>query len=197
MMWLGAETGARWGECAGLTVGDVDLVAATVTIAMQLDRKGNRVKTKTRTTGQPLDISQSLVDDLGAHFERRRITDADPDMLIFTTPKQSSMLHYSNWRRGFWVPACHEAGLSGLGFHDLRRNNATTMHDVGLPVKVAKERLRHKKSSTTLDIYTKASKRGHKEAAEAIAKRIRPGRDADTDAVNVKGQVVTGGALAG
>ena len=174
MMWLGAETGARWGECAGLTVGDVNLLGATVTISMQLDRKGNRVKTKTRTAGQPLDISQALVDDLAAHFERRRITGADPDTLVFTTVEQNSMLHYSNWRLRVWGPACRKAGLAGLGFHDLRRNNASTMHDVGLPVKVAQERLRHKKSSTTLDIYTKASKRGHKEAAEAIAKRIRP-----------------------
>jgi hypothetical protein len=71
------------------------------------------------------------------------------------------------------------------------------MHDVGLPVKVAQERLRHKKSSTTLDIYTKASKRGHKEAAEAIAKRIRPPREAGTDAVNVKGQVARGDGLTG
>jgi integrase len=127
---------------------------------MQLDRKGNRVKTRTRTAGHALDIGQALVNDQAAHFERRHITDADLDTLVFRTPAQYSRLHYSNWRRQVWVPACRRAGLTGLGFHDLRRNNATTMHDVGLPVKVARERLRHKKSSTTLDIYTKASKRG-------------------------------------
>jgi integrase len=82
------------------------------------------------------------------------------------------------------VLACRRAGLSGLGFHDLRRDNATTMHDVGLPVKVAQERLRHKKSSTTLDICTKASKRGHQGADEAIAKRTRPAGDVDNDTVN-------------
>ena len=167
----------------------MDLSGATVTMAMQLDRKGNRVKTKTRTAGHPLDISQALVNDLAAHLEHRHLTDADLDTLVFTTHEQNSKLHYSNWRRQVWVPACKRADLSGLGFHDLRRNNATTMHDLGLPVKVAQERLRHKKSSTTLDIYTKVSKRGHKGAAEAIAKRIRPVGDADTDAVNTEGQV--------
>jgi hypothetical protein len=37
-------------------VGDVDLLGAAVTMAMQLDRKGNRVKTKT-TTAAPLSAS--------------------------------------------------------------------------------------------------------------------------------------------
>jgi hypothetical protein len=37
-MWLGAETGLRWGECAGVTVGDLDLSASTLKVALQLDR---------------------------------------------------------------------------------------------------------------------------------------------------------------
>ena len=37
-MWLGAETGLRWGECAGITLGDLDLGAATLKVALQLDR---------------------------------------------------------------------------------------------------------------------------------------------------------------
>ena len=40
-------------------------------------------------------------------------------------------------------------------------------------MKVAQERLRHKPSGTTLDTYTGATRRRHREVAEAVSKRMR------------------------
>jgi integrase len=114
-----------------------------------------------------------MVKELSEHLKRYGLVGADPSTLIFSTAKAHRPLHYSNWRSRVWVPACEQAGLAGLGFHDLRRNNATILHDEGTVVKVAQERLRHKQSSTTLDTYTRATRRRHREAAEAVSRRIR------------------------
>jgi len=38
MIWLGAVLGLRWGEVAGLRVGNVDVLRKTVTIAEQVTR---------------------------------------------------------------------------------------------------------------------------------------------------------------
>jgi integrase len=171
-MWLGAETGLRWGECAGITLGDIDLGAATLKVALQLDRDQQLSPTKNKASGA-IDLSEAMVKELSEHLERSGLVGADPSTLIFSTAKGHRPLHYSNWRSRVWVPACEQAGLAGLGFHDLRRNNATILHDEGTVVKVAQERLRHKQSSTTLDTYTRATRRRNREAAEAVSRRIR------------------------
>ena len=50
-MWLGAETGLRWGECAGITLGDLDLGAATLRVSLQLDRDQQLSPPRTRPPG--------------------------------------------------------------------------------------------------------------------------------------------------
>ena len=147
-MWLGAETGLRWGECAGITLGDLDLGAATLRVSLQLDRDQQLSPTKNKTSGA-IDLSDAMVAELPEHLERNGLVGAGPSTLIFSSSKRHRPLHYSNWRARVWVPACEQAGLAGLGFHDLRRSNATILHDEGTVVKVAQERLRHKQSSTT------------------------------------------------
>lgn len=143
-------------------------------MAFQLDRDQQLSPTKTKTSGA-IDLSEAMVKELSEHLKRNELVGADPSTLIFSTANQHRPLHYSNWRNRVWVPACQQAGLAGLGFHDLRRNKATILHDEGTVAKVAQERLRHRHSSTTLDTYTRATRRRHREAAEAVSKRIRGG----------------------
>ncbi len=38
MVWLGAVLGLRWGEVAGLTVGDIDFLRGEVIVTRQLGR---------------------------------------------------------------------------------------------------------------------------------------------------------------
>jgi hypothetical protein len=40
MVWIGVVTSLRWGEVAGLTVGAVDLLRATVAVTPQVNRGG-------------------------------------------------------------------------------------------------------------------------------------------------------------
>ena len=182
-MWLGAEMGLRWGECAGITLGDIDLGAATIRVSLQLDRDQQLSPTNNKTTAA-IDLSEVMVKELSEHLERHALPAPAPSTLIFSTAKRNRPLHYSNWRNGVWVPAGEQAGAAGFGFHELRRNNATILHDEGTVVKVAQERLRLNRSSTTLDAYTRATRRRHREAAEAVSKRIRgplPSAEASAD----------------
>ena len=147
-MCPGAETGLRWGEGAGITLGDLDLGAATLRVSLRLDRR------PTALPHQEQDLrghrpQPAMVAELPEHLERNGLVGAGPSTLIFSTSKRHRPLHYSNWRARVWVPACEQAGLAGFGFDDLGRSNATILHDEGTVVKAAQERLRHKQSSTT------------------------------------------------
>jgi integrase len=176
MMWVGAETGARWAEVAGLIKSDVDLGRKVIRISMQLDRGAKRVPVKTEAGKRAIPISDVLVEQLARHYERSGLTSADPSTYIFRTHRrgQPKPLGYSNYRVQIWKPACEKAGLPDLGFHDLRRANATALVDAGINLKVAQERLGHAQISTTLGIYARATRTAHEAAPDALAQRMHP-----------------------
>ena len=77
---LGAETGLRWGECAGITVGDLAR-AATLKVALQLDRGQALSPTKNKTSGA-IDLSDAMVKEPSSRHvplpARRREVEASP-----------------------------------------------------------------------------------------------------------------------
>jgi integrase len=100
-MWLPAATGLRWGECAGIALGDVNLGAATLTVALQLDRDQELSPTKNRTAGA-IDLSQAMVKELTEHLDRNGLVGADPSTLVFP-PRSGTALFLL------------ELGVPGLG----------------------------------------------------------------------------------
>ncbi len=113
-MWLGAETGLRWGECAGITLGDIDLGAATLKVAVQLDRDQQLSPTKNKTSGA-IDLSAAMVKELSEHLERNGLVGADPATLIFSnrqTAPPPSLLELAGPGLGAGVRA---GGLSRVG----------------------------------------------------------------------------------
>src|SRR5438034_3648670 len=121
MVYLAAVLGLRWGECAGLQVGSIDFLGRTVTVRTQRTRglqgrmvTGDPKWQSSRTVGAPQDLLDLLAEDL----RRRGLTGAAADVLVFVSPG-GEPLHYSNWRRRVWVPACERARLSGLKFQAL------------------------------------------------------------------------------
>jgi len=82
-----------------------------------------------------------LTEFLAKHLVLRGLTGADADALVFTAPAVTHSLR--NWRNRVWLPACRAVGLDGLGFHDLRRANATALVRLGVDVKTAQQRLGH------------------------------------------------------
>jgi integrase len=56
-------------------------------------------------------------------------------------------------------------GLDGLGFHDLRRLNATVLVAEGVDVKTAQSRLGHSDPRLTLAVYAQATDDADRAAA--------------------------------
>jgi integrase len=175
MVWLGAVVGLRWGEVAGLRVGRIDLLRKTVTVAEQVTRGIGGVgfvgPTKSAAGNRTLSIPAGLVDILSGHLTRLGLTGAEPDALLFPNA-DGEPLDYSNWRRRIWMPALEGADLKGVGFHDLRRTNATAMVLDGVDVKTAQTRLGHSDPRLTLAIYAQATGEGDRSAADKLGARL-------------------------
>jgi integrase len=122
---------------------------------------------------------------LGDHLDAKDLARTDADALLFTSPN-GSVLRYSNWVRRRWYPAAVAAGVGrmvkdddtgrtryeGLGFHDLRRANATELVAEGVDVKTAQAMLGHSESRLTLDLYAQAVTALGEAAAAAMGARF-------------------------
>lgn len=155
MMWLGVVGGLRWAECAGLTVAGLDLLKKTVAVSQQLGRDGQIGLPKSRAGTRRLSLPDWLISDLASLLRRRGLTAINSDEFVFVSP-DGKPLHYSNWRRRTWEPACERAGLPDLRFHDLRSMAATALVAAGVDIKTAQVRLGHSSPSVTLGIYARA-----------------------------------------
>lgn len=104
---------------------------------------------------------------LAEHLHCMGLTGADLGALLFPAPG-GEPLRYANWRNRVWVPACRAAGLTGVGFHDLRRLSATLLVRHGVDVKTAQTRLGHSDVRLTLGLYAQAVAEADRQASECI-----------------------------
>jgi len=102
MVWCGALLGLRWGEVAGLRVGDLDLLGGTLRISQQRPAQGPAGPPKSKAGERPLSLPAALVTMLAAHLSACNLTGANESSLAFTAP-DGTPLDYSNWRRRIWV----------------------------------------------------------------------------------------------
>lgn len=175
-LWLGALLGLRWGEAAGLTVGNVDLAGGVLHVRLQLDRDGQLRAPKTRLSRRSLTMPESLIDDLRPFVEPRR--PMGPNALLFMD-RDGGPLDYNNWRTRVWVPAVKAAGLPKLRYHDLRSTAATALVASGADVKTVQARLGHSNPRTTLGIYARVLGDRDRAAAVAVESLLRSRRLAD------------------
>lgn len=177
MAYLGAVLGLRWGEVAGLRVGRLDFLRATLTVAEQVTQGPGGATTvgapKSAAGRRTLAVPPELMDRLAAHLSRRGLTGADPAAFVFASPS-GTPLDYAHWRQRAWLPATRAAGLAGLTFHDLRRANATGLVAEGVDMKTAQTRLGHSDPRLTLAIYAQATSEADRSAAARIGARFLP-----------------------
>ena len=171
MVYLGAVLGLRWGEAAGLRVGDINHSTGTVSVSVQRTRgrKGRMVTSEPKWgSSRKMTAPGPLLAMLEEHVARLGISD-DPAAHVCTSP-DGKPLHYSNWRQRQWLPACEAARLEGLTFHSLRTANATAMVALAVDVKTAQSRVGHKSALTTLNVYARATSEGDRLAAERLGR---------------------------
>ena len=176
MIWLGAVLGLRWGECAGLRVGRIDLANRRLAVVEQATRVAHgRIvfgPPKSEAGRRTLSLPAELADLLAAHLARRGLdATTTPDALVFTSPN-GQVLDYGHWRQRVWAPACRACGFEGVTFHDLRRANATALVAEGVDLKTAQTRLGHSDPRLTLAVYAQATTDGDRRAADQVAARL-------------------------
>jgi integrase len=150
LVLLAAYSGLRWGELAGLRRRYLDPLHKTVRVVEQCTQVNGRFvwgppKTSagTRTVVLPQFICDVVVEHLAKWSE------PGTEGLVFTMP-DGAPLRRENFRRRVWLPACREAGVEGVRFHDLRHTNATLAAASGAPLRAVMHRLGHASAAAAL-----------------------------------------------
>ena len=174
-MWCGAVLGLRWAETAGLTVSSIDMLGGNISVRAQINRAGALAPPKTKGSMRTLAAPTWLLDDLVKVMRDRGLTGADGDKLVFAS-EAGTGLSYTNWRARVWKPATEAAGVPGLRYHDLRSIAATALVAAGVDLRTAMHRLGHTTPAMTLAVYARVALDRDREAADAVASRVAPGR---------------------
>ncbi|MGH9154858.1 MAG: site-specific integrase, partial [Acidimicrobiales bacterium] len=162
--------GLREGELFALRWGDVDLVAATITVRRKRLRlaSGEVIEDdpKSRAGRRIVALPAVLVAELERH--RAVFGAADSDDYVFESAG-GTPLERSNFRQRVWLPATRAVGLDGLRFHNLRHTAGTLAARTGATTKELMARLGHASPRASM-IY--------QHAAEDRDRRIAEGLDA-------------------
>ena len=157
---LAVTTGARQGELLALRWQDVDLEAATMTIAATLTRidgHWERTPPKTRGSVRTVHLSARAVVALKAH--RLRMAEALLPLRGRTEGETLVFLERGAALNGFHVterrlkPLLRCAGLPVIRFHDLRHVFASLMLSQGVRPDLVAQMLGHSNPGITMKIY--------------------------------------------
>jgi integrase len=148
-----ALAGLRWGELAGLQVGDrvwVPGPGLRLQRAVLASYGGGPLYVDTLKNKRARTVP--LVAELLPVVDRWSAGKA-PDAWLFSAPK-GGPLRESNWKRSVrWRAATAAAGLPGFRVHDLRHTAASVWLGAGADPKVVQRVLGHASAAMTMDLY--------------------------------------------
>ena len=145
-----AYGGLRYGECAALRVGDVDLsrrrlnVSRSVTAVAKMGLVEGSTKTHQNRT---VPLPEFVADAIKAQIEGRA-----PSELVFPGPEGNWMpLDWFAWR---FDKACTEAGLTNVTPKTLRHTAGSLALASGASVVTVQKLLGHQSPITTMNVYS-------------------------------------------
>lgn len=145
--------GLRWGEMAGLHVGDVDFARHRLHVVRSASEVGHEIVVDTPKSG---DGRLVAFPDVLTPLLCEACAGRDPDAILFPAPDGGYMprVHGPNNRSSWFFWAKRRAGISKpLTFHDLRHTAASLMVRSGANVKAVQRQLGHRSAAMTLDVY--------------------------------------------
>lgn len=146
-------TGIRWGEMAGLQVGDVDLERHRLWIRRSATEVRRRIVVDTPKSDQ---WRQVVFPDLLEEPLRELCEGRRADDILFTAPDGGYVrrTHGPNTTSSWFYWARRRAGIEGdMTVHDLRHTAASLMVKSGANVKAVQNQLGHSSAAMTLDVY--------------------------------------------
>jgi integrase len=174
-----AYRGPRRGEACGLRDSEVRLGKKEATINNQIATIGSRrvqKPPKSRAGNRDLVIDDDTAKVLAAYKARRAAWQLAagpdwPDTGLFFVRPDGHAWHPSSVSQRFrrLIKRC---GLPPIRLHDLRHGAATMALEAGVDVKVVSEQLGHTTTTLTRDTYQSVVKQLHRNAADAVAKKI-------------------------
>lgn len=147
--WLMAWCGLRWGECAGLRVGDVKFLRRRLTVVGTMPQRGGVWKEYPKTSRSRREIAvEPQVLELLAPLAAGK----DAGELLFTTgrPYRGELRPWSgaNWRVK-WYEAIGKAGAPAYSPHALRHTAASWLVQDGVPLYDVQRLLGHESPQIT------------------------------------------------
>ena len=148
---VAAYTGLRWGELAGLRVGDLDMLRRRLTVHSALIEASGQIPflgpPKSKASGRTISLPGFVVETLARHLE------ANPpvDEMVWTT-ERGGLLRRGTFGR-IWRKAVANSVGSPCRFHDLRHTHAAWLIADGEHPKAIQTRLGHGSISVTMDRY--------------------------------------------
>lgn len=169
MVLLGGFAGMRVGEVAGVTVPKLSLETGTLSVDYTLTRDGDLKEPKTKTSRRILALPEFLVEELLVHLAKFA---PGEDEVVFTMPG-GGPVHFRNFDRRHWQPACMEAVGRKVKFHTLRHSHTVMLQASQIDPKLIMSRLGHSSLGTTYNTYAHSSAALDRVVAEAVDEVIR------------------------
>ena len=183
---MGAYTGMRRGELAGLQWPDIDFENGMISVRREIvfvPKKGYLVTSLKSAKGRrAIDITPNVVIEL----QRHRATQAEQRLSVGSAWKNEgwvfakddgSHLIPTTVSRAF-TALRKELGLPPVRLHDLRHTHATLLLQGGVHLKVVQERLGHSTIAITADTYSHVTPGLQKAAARDFQTMMQGDRPA-------------------
>jgi integrase len=179
--WHLALSGLRRGEMCGLRWHDVDLTAATVTIAhnrVSVNGKAMDSQPKTDTSARVLPLTPALAAALrralAAQKAERLALGPDYGPGEHVVCDAAGRPYHPDTLSDFWRVLCGEAGVPRIRLHDARHTCGTLMHMQGVPIVVISQWLGHADPAFTMRTYVHGGDDALKIAAATLQQLVTP-----------------------
>jgi integrase len=171
MVLLAACLGLRISEILGLRWEDFDWLRSEVSIRRGVV-EGYADDTKTVASRKKLPLDVAVMTALKS-WKLKTQFPADNDY-VFASPVLLGRkpLNSNSAQRDKLRPASIRAGLSPIGWHSLRHSYRTWLDEVGAPVSVQKELMRHSTISMTMDGYGRGFASANREANSRLVGKL-------------------------
>jgi integrase len=168
MVLLAVLSGLRRGEIFGLRWKYVDSANGSVRVA-ESNYEGKSAAPKTQASRRIVFVHRTVLDAL----ESIRPANHQPDDFVFHSDR-GTPLNPNNVLNRVVHPACKEAGIPRVSWHNFRYTYSTWANPTGESIKALQSQLGHTNSRMTLDVYTQPIPRAQKKLAGKIARVLLP-----------------------
>jgi integrase len=166
---LAAMTGLRPGEVLGLSIDDLDFEQRLIFVRRSA-WYSRLISPKSSGSVATVPMPEPLAEVLKIHLASWRLNEK---RLLFSNRRGNPYSENKVVQKRLW-PILDSLSIPHCGMHAFRHGLGTLMHSSGASLKVAQAQLRHTDASTTSRYYLHVIPSEQREAAEKVARILRP-----------------------